>query len=206
MAGIGYSLAATFGIHNFIYFNRIAIRMEWDSPSKISKNMYTLNLNIQCAPDVSVSAIAILKDIIETTFTYVNGSRSYKNMENNLYNRTFMVEDYANEGTNVEISAEYDPQYEVHDDVKFAIEQRIRNFGSWLIQNGTYDAREIFEYNFHNPHSANPNNSHDYEENNKNGFNITHDDIISAIRSPYLEEEYIEYKKEHIDGNKIIII
>lgn len=206
MAGIGYSLAATFGIHNFIYFNRIAIRMERDSPSKFRENMYTLNLNIQCAYDVSVSAIAILKDIIETTFTDVTGSGSYANMEDNLHRRNFMVDEYANEGANVEISAEYDPQYEVHDDVKFAIEQRIRNFGSWLIKQGTYEAREIFEYNFHNPHSANPNNSREYEENHKNGFNITHEAIITAIQSPYLEELYIEYKKEYITGNKIFII
>ena len=98
MAEIGYSLAATFGIHNFIYFNRIAIRMEWDSPSKFHKNMYTLNLNIQCAYDVSVSAIAILKDIIGTTFTDVNGSRSYENMKHNLYMRNFMVDEYAMKG------------------------------------------------------------------------------------------------------------
>ena len=196
MSGIGYGLAAAFGIHNFIYFNRIAIRMEWDSPSKFNKNMYTLNLNIQCAPDVSVSAIAILKDIIGTTFTNVNGYSGYESMEDNLHRRNFMVEEYANEGTNVEISAEYHELYGVHDDVKFAIEQGIRNFGSWLVQEGTDDAREIFTYNFHNPHTANPNNSHDYEENRMNGFHITHDDIISRIRSPDLEDEYIDYKNK----------
>tara|TARA_B100000767_G_C19658725_1_gene490036 strand:- start:129 stop:722 length:594 start_codon:yes stop_codon:yes gene_type:complete len=196
MAEIGYSLAAAIGVHNFIYFNRIAIRMEWDS--SIGDNMYRLNLNIQCAPDVNVAAIAILKNMIEGTFTDPEGDRTYKRMEDNIHNRT-LIDYYGNEGANVEISAEYDQEYEVHDDVKFAIEQRIRNFGKWLITNGTYEGREIFEYNFHNAHQANPNDSYSYTE-NRNGADVTDERMISAIRSPYLEEEYNEYKKEHISG------